>query len=123
MAWRCRRQGSPAGNAQMKEGESRVVIVGGGAGGAELAAALGRKSQKLKMQVSLVDSASQHLWKPRLHEVAAGVLGDGEGAIPYLALGHANGFRFHLGAMVGLDVNAKTIAIGSVLTAQGDTLL
>jgi NADH dehydrogenase len=107
----------------MKEVEQRVVIVGGGAGGAELAAALGRQSQKLKMRVSLVDCASQHLWKPRLHEVAAGVLGDSEDAIPYLALGQANGFRFYLGALAGLDVSAKTIAIGPVLTAQGDTLL
>jgi NADH dehydrogenase len=107
----------------MKEVEQRVVIVGGGAGGAELAAALGRQSQKLNMKVSLVDCASQHLWKPRLHEVAAGVLGDSEDAIPYLALGQANGFRFYLGALVGLDVSAKTIAIGPVLTAQGDTLL
>jgi NADH dehydrogenase len=107
----------------MKEVEHSVVIVGGGAGGAELAAALGRRSQKLRMKVSLVDCASQHLWKPRLHEVAAGVLGDSEDAIPYLALGHANGFRFHLGALVSLDVTAKTIVIGPVLTAQGDTLL
>jgi NADH:ubiquinone reductase (H+-translocating) len=107
----------------MKEVAHRVIIVGGGAGGAELAAALGRQSQKLKMRVSLVDCASQHLWKPRLHEVAAGVLGDSEDAIPYLALGRANSFRFHLGALVGLDVNTKTIAIGPVLTAQGDILL
>jgi NADH dehydrogenase len=95
----------------MEEVEHRVVIVGGGAGGAELAAALGRQSQKLKMKVSLVDCASQHLWKPRLHEVAAGVLGDSGDAIPYLALGQANGFRFYLGGLVGLDVGAKTIAI------------
>jgi NADH dehydrogenase len=107
----------------MKAVEHRVVIVGGGAGGAELAAALGRRSQRLKMNVCLVDCASQHLWKPRLHEVAAGVLGDSEDAISYLALAQANGFRFHLGALIGLDVNAKTIAIGRVLTARGETLL
>jgi NADH dehydrogenase len=101
----------------------RVVIVGGGAGGAELAAELGRKSRKLNLNVSLVDCASQHLWKPRLHEVAAGMLGDSEDAIPYLALGHANSFRFHLGALLGLDVSAKTISIGPVLTARGDMLL
>jgi NADH dehydrogenase len=109
--------------ADMKEAKHRVVIVGGGAGGAELAAALGRQSQKLKMKVSLVDCVSQHLWKPRLHEVAAGVLGDSEDAIPYLALGQVNGFRFHLGALVSLDAIAKTIAVGPVMTARGDTLL
>jgi NADH dehydrogenase len=107
----------------MKDAGRRVVIVGGGAGGAELAAALGRQSQRLKMKVSLVDCASQHLWKPRLHEVASGLLGESDDAIPYLALARTNGFRFHLGALVGLDANAKTIAIGPVLTARGDTLL
>jgi NADH dehydrogenase len=107
----------------MNNPKRRLVIVGGGAGGSELAAALGRKSKKLNMKVSLVDCASEHLWKPRLHEVAAGVLGDNEDAIPYLALGQVNGFRFHLGALVGLDATMKTITIGPVFTARGDTLL
>src|ERR1700689_209843 len=89
----------------MKEVEHSVIIVGGGAGGAELAAALGRQSQKLEMKVSLVDCASQHLWKPRLHEVAAGVLGDSQDAIPYLALGHAN----QVGGLMPVDKLAVTL--------------
>jgi hypothetical protein len=32
------------------------------------------------------------VWKPRLHEIASGLLGDSENAIPYLALARANGF-------------------------------
>jgi len=71
---------------RVKDVGHRIIIVGGGAGGAELAAALGRQSQKLEMKVSLVDCASRHLWKPRLHEIASGLLGDSEDAIPYLAL-------------------------------------
>jgi NADH:ubiquinone reductase (H+-translocating) len=107
----------------MKGPRRRVVIVGGGAGGSELAAALGRKSLKLNMEVALVDCASEHLWKPRLHEVAAGVLGDNEDAIPYLTLAQINSFRFYLGALVGLDATKKVITIGPVLTARGDPLL
>jgi NADH:ubiquinone reductase (H+-translocating) len=107
----------------MKDTEQRVVIVGGGAGGAELAATLGRAAERLKVDVSLVDCASKHLWKPRLHEVAAGVLGDGEDAIPYLALAQANGFRFHMGALVGMDAKAKTITVGPVPSSQGEVLL
>jgi hypothetical protein len=103
----------------MKGVQRRVVIVGGGAGGAELTAAVGRRAVKKKMKISLVDCASRHLWKPRLHEVAARVLGESEDAIPYLAPAQANGFRFHLGALFGLNASAKTISIGPVLTARG----
>ncbi|WP_423392044.1 NAD(P)/FAD-dependent oxidoreductase [Burkholderia sp. LMG 21824] len=102
--------------------ERRVVIVGGGAGGVELASTLGRRSRRLNMQVSLVDCASRHLWKPRLHEVAVGLRGDGD-AVPYLALAQANGFRFNLGALTGMDAKAQTISLGPVATSQGDTLL
>ena len=53
----------------------RIVIVGGGAGGLPLAAALGDKlgdRRKGRADVTLVDRFETHLWKPLLHEVAAG---------------------------------------------------
>ncbi|WP_258164149.1 NAD(P)/FAD-dependent oxidoreductase [Pseudomonas sp. 17104299] len=102
--------------------KQRVVIVGGGAGGAELAATLGRRSQHLNLEVSLVDCATRHFWKPRLHEVAAGLRGDSE-AIPYLALARVNNFHFRLGPLVTLDAKLKTISLGRVATARGNTLL
>lgn len=56
----------------MKE---RIVIVGGGAGGLELATQLGRKlGRKGKAQITLIDRNTTHLWKPLLHEVASGAL-------------------------------------------------
>ncbi|MGN7741538.1 NAD(P)/FAD-dependent oxidoreductase [Pseudomonas sp. 22526] len=100
----------------------RVLIVGGGAGGSELAAMLGRRSHRLDLQVSLVDCATRHLWKPRLHEVAAGLRSDSD-AIPYLALARGNNFRFRLGSLISLDAKARTISLGRVTTAQGNTLL
>ena len=53
-----------------------VVIVGGGAGGLELAAQLGRKLGKRegREHILLVDAMPFHIWKPTLHEVAAGTL-------------------------------------------------
>ena len=93
----------------------RIVIVGGGAGGAELASVLGRRSRADRTEVSLVDCAAAHLWKPRLHEVAAGLVGPTDDAISYLALARANGFRFQLGALAGLDAGARTIEIAEVL--------
>lgn len=43
----------------------RIVIVGGGAGGLELATRLGRTLGKRgKAQVTLVDANLTHIWKP-----------------------------------------------------------
>jgi NADH:ubiquinone reductase (H+-translocating) len=105
------------------DGKEHVIIVGGGAGGAELAAALGRRSGRSAMNVTLVDCAPSHLWKPRLHEVAAGLLGAGEDEISYLALGRANRFQFHIGALTGLDPVAKTVSISAVKDTEGGELL
>jgi NADH dehydrogenase len=96
-----------------------IIIVGGGAGGGELAAALGRRFGRSAMNVTLIDCATSHLWKPRLHEVAAGLLGVGEDDTAYLAMGSANHFRFRLGALTHLDSQAKTISISAVKDSQG----
>ena len=51
----------------------RIVVVGGGAGGLELVTWLGDKLGKHgKAEVTLVERARTHLWKPLLHEIAAG---------------------------------------------------
>ena len=100
-----------------------IVIVGGGAGGLELASALGRRHGRTTMKVTLVDSSPVHLWKPRLHEVAAGLLGAGEDEASYLALARAGHFRFRMGALTGLDVPAKTISVSEVADSKGGELL
>jgi len=57
----------------------RIVIVGGGAGGLELATRLGKTLGKRKQaDVTLVDTNLTHIWKPLLHEVAAGSLNSSE---------------------------------------------
>jgi NADH dehydrogenase len=75
------------------------------------------------MNVTLVDCATGRLWKPRLHEVAAGLIGAGEDETAYLAIGRANNFRFRLGALRALDPAAKTILISAVSDAEGGELL
>ena len=95
---------------------SDFVIVGGGAGGLELACKLGRKLGPSK--VTLVDSRLYHIWKPSLHEVAAGTLDIHQEGLSYAMLAHDNGFNFVLGPMTGLDAAGQAIEIGAVRAAS-----
>jgi NADH dehydrogenase len=103
----------------------RIVVVGGGAAGLELVTRLGdrlgrrRPSSKLGARITLVECARTHLWKPLLHEVAAGSLDPGEYEVNYLAQAHWHGFRYHLGAMIGLDRAAKEVRLGANFDDEG----
>lgn len=98
-----------------------IVIVGGGAGGLELACKLGRKLGPSK--VMLVDSRLFHIWKPSLHEVAAGTLDVHQEGLSYQMLAHDNGFTFLYGAMTGMDTVQKTIKVGPIATQAGEQVL
>ncbi len=80
----------------------RIVIVGGGAGGLALATRLGQRSAHHGARVLLADRNATHFWKPRLHELAAGLIAAGDDETSYLAQGHRHGFDFHMGPMAGL---------------------
>ncbi len=101
--------------------KTRIVIVGGGAGGLELACKLGRKLGV--EQVTLVDQQLFHIWKPSLHEVAAGTLDIHQEGLSYEMLAHDNRFTFCFGAMTGLDTAARTVAVAAVLDEQGQELV
>jgi NADH dehydrogenase len=92
----------------------RIVVVGGGAAGLELATRLGdRLGRGGRAQITLVDCARTHLWKPLLHEVAAGSLDPGQYQVNYLAQAHWHGFHYCFGAMIGLDRTAKEVHIAA----------
>ncbi len=96
----------------------KIVIVGGGAGGLELATRLGDRFHK-RMRVELVDSNRTHLWKPLLHEVAAGSMDLSVYELSYLAQSHWHHFRFRLGEMIGLDRQRREIHVAPVHDASG----
>ena len=97
-----------------------IIIVGGGAGGLELATKLGIKfGKKGKAQITLVDSQLTHLWKPLLHEVAAGTLNSYEDEVSYLALAHKNHFMFRLGRMDTLNRTTQEISLAPTLDSDG----
>jgi len=98
-----------------------IVIVGGGAGGLELASKLGRKLGPSK--VMLIDSRLTHIWKPSLHEVAAGTLDIHQEGMSYQMLAHDNGFTFMYGALTALDPGAKRLTVGAIRTADNEEVL
>ena len=98
-----------------------IIIVGGGAGGLELASMLGKTlGKKKKALITLVDVTLTHLWKPLLHEVAAGSLNSYEDELSYLAQAYWNHFQFRLGYMDKLDREKQEISLAPTLDAQGD---
>ena len=90
----------------------KIIIIGGGAGGLELATDLGDKLGKTdKAQITLVDKNSYHLWKPLLHEVATGVLDEQVDNIYYASQGQQHNFEFTQGTFTDLDRDSKRITV------------
>ena len=101
-------------------GPHEIVIVGGGAGGLELATKLGNRwGRSGKAQIELIDKARAHLWKPLLHEIAAGSMDLGVHELNYLAQSHWHHFRFRLGEMIGLDRRTREVRVAPVIDEDG----
>ena len=92
----------------------RIVIMGGGAGGLALATQLGKSMGKKKLaDITLVDAARTHVWKPLLHQLAAGSFDTHAEEIEYLAQARWNHFKFRLGSLIGIDRLQKTVQLAA----------
>jgi NADH dehydrogenase len=105
--------------------EHRIVIVGGGAGGLELATKLGdrygsRKRGSKKVSVILVDKNRTHLWKPKLHEVAAGSMDLADQELDYIAQAHWHHFSFRLGELMSIDRIKRQIQVAPFYDDLGE---
>lgn len=90
----------------------QIIIVGGGAGGAELAKKLGHSLGKhKKAEITLVDAKLTHIWKPLLHEVAAGTLNASIEEIEYLDHAHKHHYQFRLGFVDGVNRDTQEILV------------
>ncbi|MBA5761089.1 NAD(P)/FAD-dependent oxidoreductase [Vibrio sp. 404] len=94
---------------------SKIVVVGGGAAGLELVTRLGKSfARGNEHQVVLVEPASHHYWKPRLHEIAAGTFDDELDAVSYLQHAYCNRYQYVQASMNALNRSAKSIEIRNV---------
>jgi len=99
----------------------KIVIIGGGAGGLELATKLGKTLGRKKLaDVTLIDKSLTHLWKPLLHEVAAGSLNSYDDELSFMAHSHWNHFRFRLGTVDRIDRASKSIYTLPTVDEQGN---
>jgi NADH dehydrogenase len=102
----------------------RIVILGGGAGGLELATRLGNGlGRRGRAEVTLVDRSATHMWKPLLHEVAAGSLDVHAHQLDFLAQAHWHHFAFRLGAVEALDRARKVVTVAPVADDDGEPML
>ena len=102
-----------------------IVVIGGGAGGLELAARLGRKLGRKagRERVLLIDRQVFHLWKPTLHEVAAGTLDAHQEGLSYMILARRNHFGFALGELVAFDPVTRRLTLGDLPGEDGEVLV
>jgi NADH dehydrogenase len=103
--------------------KTRIVVVGGGAGGLELVRHLGARLGRTDFDVILLERNSTHIWKPLLHEVAAGSLDANLDEVGYRSHGYRWSYRFFYGSLEGIDRAARQVIVAPVLDEDGTELI
>ncbi len=91
----------------MSDRRHRILILGGGIAGLELATRLGRARRRNALDVTLADRNLVHVWKPMLHTFATGMARLGRQEVGFRAHAAENGYRFAPGELVALDRTAR----------------
>lgn len=107
----------------MAHHKTQIVVVGGGAGGLELVRKLGAHYGRKHHDIILIDRNLTHIWKPLLHEVAAGSLDANLDEVGYG--GHAVrwGYRFFNGSIESIDRVGQTITTTPLLDERGEEII
>lgn len=108
---------------QARNGGARIVVVGGGVAGLEVATAFGKLKSTCVDTVTLVDSDSAHVWKPMLHTIAAGTRDLAQQQTTYLAQAADAKFAYQPGEMCGLDREAHEILLAPIHAPDGRVLV
>jgi len=101
----------------------RILIVGGGASGLELATQLGDQLGRRGLaDVTLIEKKRTHIWKPKLHEIAAGSMDLGNHEVDYMAQAHWHHFNYRIGEMIGLNRQAKEVLVAAYKDEYGEVV-
>ena len=103
--------------------KTQIVVVGGGAGGLELVRRLGAKFGRHGYDIILVERNSTHIWKPLLHEVAAGSLDANLDEVGYRSHGHRWGYRFFYGSLETIDRANQQVVIAPIFDENGQEVI
>lgn len=102
----------------------KIMVVGGGAGGLEIVKRLSQTLGKKRLaEIILVDKKQTHVWKPLLHEVAAGVIDKNSDGINYRIHAVANKYQFQLGSLSHIDKRNRQITLDPLSDDQGKLIL
>jgi NADH dehydrogenase len=99
--------------------KTQIVVVGGGAGGLELVARLGARFGRKGFDIILIDRNPTHVWKPLLHEVAAGSLDANLDEVGYRSHAYRWGYRFFDGTLEDIDREARHVVVAPIYDADG----
>ena len=103
--------------------KTQIVVVGGGAGGLELVTQLGARFGRREHDIILVERNRTHIWKPLLHEVAAGSLDANLVEVGYRSHCHRWGYRFFMGTLQGIDREAREIVLAPIIEEGGGEIM
>lgn len=103
--------------------KTQIVVAGGGAGGLELARKLGASLGRKKFDIILLEPQQTHVWKPLLHEVAAGSLDANLDETGYREHAHRWRYRFFQGRLEGIDRENRQVIVAPILDEDGSELI
>lgn len=106
-----------------KQKKTQIVVVGGGAGGLPLVRKLGAHYNQDEYDIILIDKSRSHIWKPLLHEVAAGSLDANLDEIGYGGHGVRWGYRFFYGSLKTIDRENKRVITAAYIDESGKEII
>ena len=103
---------------------NRIVVLGGGVAGIEVASGLGdRLGRSGRASVTLVDRSWSHVWKPLVHGCAAGTARGDRDRVSFVGQAARRAFQFAPGAIAHVDRARREVGIAAIAAGNGAELL